>query len=55
MLYKEYVVILDGENKKTVSEVSIFEQPRLENCISRLCPRSPGSPPPPPHPHTQIG
>ena len=30
---------------------SILELPRLENCISRLCPRPLGSPPP----HTQIG
>ena len=30
---------------------TIFELPRLENCISRLCPRPLGSPPPP---NTQI-
>ena len=57
MLYIGYLIILDGQSKvskKSVSENSIFELPRLENCISRLCPRPLGSPPPPP-PNTQIG
>ena len=58
MLYIGYFIILDGQNikKKTVLEISIFELPRLENCMSRLCPRPLGSPPsPPPTPNTQIG
>ena len=50
MLYIGYWIILDGKNiyKKSVSEISIFELPRLKNCISRLCPGPLGSPPPPP-------
>ena len=53
MLYIGYLIILDGQSikKKSVSEISIFELPRLENCMSRLCPRPLGSPPPPPHTH----
>ena len=53
MLYIGYLIILDGQSiKKLVSEISIFELPiqRLENCISRLCPRPLGSPPTPPIP-----
>ena len=51
MLYGGYLIILDGQNiKKLVSEICIFELPRLESCISRLCPRPLGSPPPPPTP-----
>ena len=38
-------------SKKSVSEFSIFEVPRLENCISRLCPTPLGRPPP----NIQIG
>ena len=40
MLYIGYLIILDGKNikKKSVLEISIFELPRLENCISRWCP-----------------
>ena len=38
-------------SKKSVSEISIFELPRVENCISRLCPSPLGSHPP----KTQIG
>ena len=53
MLYIGYLIILDGKNIKL--EISIFELPRLANCISRLCPRPLGSPPPPPPHHTQIG
>ena len=55
MLYIGYLIILDGKNiKKSVSEISIFELPRLVNYISRPLgtPRPLGSPPPPP---TQIG
>ena len=54
MLYIGYLIILDCQSikKKSVSEISIFEPPRLENCISRLCPSPLGSPPPPPkHPN----
>ena len=48
MLYIGYLIIVDGQNiKKTVLEISIFELPRLANCISRLCPSPFGSPPPP--------
>ena len=55
MLYIGYLMFLDGQGaKKSVSEISIFELPRLQNCISRLCPRPLGSPPPT-HPNTQIG
>ena len=45
MLYTGYLIILDGQNKgkKSVSEISIFELPRLENCMSRLCPSTLGS------------
>ena len=54
MLYIGYLIILDGQNikKKSVSEISIFDLLRLENCISKLCP-SPLAPPPPQN--TQIG
>ena len=49
MLYIGYLIILDGRNiKKPVLEISICELPRLENCISRLCP-GPLAPPPPPN------
>ena len=55
MLYIGYLIILDGQSiKKSVSEISIFELPRPENCISRLCALDPLVPPPPPQ-HTQIG
>ena len=51
MLYIGYLIILDGQSiKKIVSEISIFELLRRENCISRLCPIPFGSPPPPPPP-----
>ena len=45
MLYIGYLIILDGQSfkKKSVSEISIFELVRRENCISRLCPRPLGS------------
>ena len=47
MLYIGHLISLDGESiKKTVSEISVFELPRLENCISMLCPGPLGSPPP---------
>ena len=55
MLYIGYLIILDGQSikKKSVSEISIFELLRPENCVSRLCPRPLGSPPPPPqHPNS---
>ena len=46
MLYIGYLIILDGKNiKKPVLEISIFELPRLENYISRLCPGPFGTPP----------
>ena len=50
MLYIGYLIILGGPNikKKSVSESSIFELPRLGNCTSRLCPSPLGSPSPPP-------
>ena len=52
MLYIGYLIIVDGKNiKKSVLKISIFELPRLENCISRLCPGPLGSPPPPPPKH----
>ena len=53
MLHTGYLIILDGQSiKKSVSEISIFELLRRENCISRLRPRPLGSPPPPPpHPN----
>ena len=54
MLYIGYLIILDGKNiKKLVSEISIFELPRLENRISRLCPGPLGRPSSPQN--TQIG
>ena len=62
MLYIGYLIILDldldchfgfGVSKRSVSEISIFELPRPENCISRLCPGPLGSPPSPQN--TQIG
>ena len=55
MLYIGYLIILDGQSikNKTVPENSIFELPRVENCISKLCSRPLGSPPPPSN--TQIG
>ena len=46
MLYIGYLIGMDGSNvKKTVSEISIFELHRLENCNSRLCPNPLGTPP----------
>ena len=53
MLCRGYLIILDGKNikKKSVLEISMFELPRLENCINRLCPGPLGDPPP----NTQIG
>ena len=54
MLYIAYLIILDGQSiRKIVSEISIFELLRRENCISKLCPIPLGSPLPPPN--TQIG
>ena len=52
MLYIGYFIILDGQSikKNSVSKITIFELPRLENCMSRLCPR-PLPPPPPRHPN----
>ena len=40
MLYIGYLIILNGQNikKQSASEISIFELPRVENCIIRLCP-----------------
>ena len=39
MLYIGYLIISDGRNiKKSGSEISIFELPRLENYTSTLCP-----------------
>ena len=55
MLYIPWMVILSGDNiKKQVSKTSIFELPRLKNCISRLCSKSLEDTPPP-GPNTQIG
>ena len=52
MLYIRYLIILDGQSmKKSVSEISIFELPRPQNRISRLCALDPLVSPP----HTQIG
>ena len=43
MLYTGYLIILNGHSiKKSVSEISIFELPRIENCISRLCAHTKG-------------
>ena len=36
MLYIGYLIILNGQNIKKIG--SIFELPRVENCINRLCP-----------------
>ena len=53
MLQIGYLIILDCQSiKRSVSEISIFELPRLESCISRLCPGPLGSPPSPQN--TQI-
>ena len=53
MLYIGYFIIwMVRISKKKVLEISIFELPRLENCISRLCPSPLGTPPPK---NTQIG
>ena len=39
MLYVGYLIIMNGQNtKKTVLKISMVELPRVENCISRLCP-----------------
>ena len=39
MLYIRYLIIVNGPNiKKMGSKISIFELPRMENHISRLCP-----------------
>ena len=52
MLYIEYLIILDCQGIKKISfgNFQFLELPRLENCISRLCPGPLGSPPPPPPP-----
>ena len=48
MLYIGYLIIFNCHSiKKTASEISSFELPRLENRISRLCASPLGSPPPP--------
>ena len=48
MFYIRHLIILYGQNiNKPVLEVSIFQPPRLENCISKLCPTPLGSPPAP--------
>ena len=53
MLYISYLIIWDGQSmKKIISEISIFELPRPESCISRWCALDPLVSPPP---HTQIG
>ena len=54
MLHMRYLIILDGQSIKKISfgKFSIFELPRPENCVSRLCALDPLVPPPP---HTQIG
>ena len=53
MLYIGYLIIwMVKVSKKSVSEISIFELSRPENCISRLCALDPLVTPPP---HTQIG
>ena len=41
-------------SKKQVLKTSIFELPRLKNCISRLCTNPLGEPPPPPPPPDVI-
>ena len=47
MLHIGYLIILDGQNTKKISfENSMFQLPRLENSISRLCPSPIGTPPP---------
>ena len=47
-----YIANLYKYKKNQFRKISIFELPRLENCISRLCLRPLGSPPPPPkHPN----
>ena len=49
MLYIPWMVILGGDNiKKQVSKTSIFELPKVKNCIRRLCTNPLGGPPPPP-------
>ena len=49
MLYKDILSFwMVRISKKSVLEITIFELPRLENCISRWCPSPLGSPPPPP-------
>ena len=54
MLHIGYFIILHGHNiKKSVSEISIFELPRLENYVSTLCSNAP-APLPPKHTHTHT-
>ena len=54
MLHIPWMVILgDHYGKKMVPKTSIFELPRVKNCISRLCTNP--LEPPPPGPNTQIG
>ena len=49
MLYIPWIAILGDHNIKKISfETSIFELPRVQNCISRLCTNLLGAPPPPP-------
>ena len=45
MLYIGFLIILDGQNITKISFGNFqFEVPRLEKCISRLCPSPLGSP-----------
>ena len=55
MLYIPYLIILDGQKikKNQPGKISIFELPRPEKCMSRLCALDPLVNPPPTH--TQIG
>ena len=49
MLYIGYLIILDGQSikKNQFRKISVFELPRPENCISRLCTPAPLRAPPP--------
>ena len=41
MRYIGCLIMVNGENKKQVSEISIIEPQRQENRRSRLCPNQP--------------
>ena len=56
MLYIAWMVIVSGHDiTKIRFKTSIFELPKVKNCISMLCTNPLGDTIPPPTSNTQIG